>query len=60
MSAHPRWLTDQQVTALDDAGLALFLWSHILTTETLDTIDRYEPFAVGTDDVELLRAWLAR
>jgi hypothetical protein len=60
ISAHPRWLTDQEVAALDDAGLSLFLWSHILTTETLDTIDRYEPYAVGTDDVALLRAWIDR
>jgi hypothetical protein len=60
ISAHPRWLTDQQAAAFADAGLALFLWSHLLTTETLDTIDRYEPYAVGTDDVELLRGWLDR
>jgi hypothetical protein len=60
VSAHPRWLTDQEVAALDDAGLSLFLWSHILATETLDAIDLYEPYAVGTDDVELLRAWLDR
>ncbi|HUQ05389.1 MAG TPA: hypothetical protein VM261_22960 [Kofleriaceae bacterium] len=58
ISAHPRWLTDQQVRAFDDAGLDLFLWTHILTTETLDSIDRYEPYAVGTDDVELLRGWI--
>jgi hypothetical protein len=60
ISAHPRWLTDQQAAAFADAGLALFLWSHLLTTETIDTIDRYEPYAVGTDDVELLRGWLDR
>jgi len=55
---HPRWLTDQQVSAFADAGLELFFWSHVLTVETLDSIDRYEPFAVGTDDVELLRGWI--
>lgn len=60
VSAHPRWLTDQQLVAMRDAGLAIFLWTHILTDETLDTIERFEPHAVGTDDVELLRAWIER
>lgn len=55
---HPRWITDQQVSAFHDAGLELFFWSHVLTVETLDSIDRYQPFAVGTDDVELLRGWV--
>ncbi len=60
VTLHPRWTTDQQVIAYRDAGLDLVVWSHVLSVESLDAIDRIQPFAVITGDVELMRAWIAR
>jgi hypothetical protein len=55
---HPRWVTSASLAVARERDLDLIFWSVLLTTETLDAIERWEPLAVTTGDAPFLRAWI--
>lgn len=57
---HPAFLTPQRGEAYRSLGIELMQWQFVTTTEALDSIERWEPRYVMTNEALLLRRWIER
>lgn len=57
---HPDFMTVQHREAYRSLGIDLVQWSFVTTTEAFDSIERWEPRYVLTNEAVLLRRWIER
>lgn len=55
---HPDYMTVQHREAYRSLGIDLVQWSFVTTPEALDSIRRWEPRYVLTNEADLLRRWI--
>ena len=58
VEVHPDWLTEGQYEAYVHADYDLAFWMFSATAEIFDSIERYEPSTVVTNEARLMRRWL--
>ena len=55
---HPDWMTEAQYEAYVHANYDLAFWMFSATSEIFDSIERYEPSMIVTNEARLMRRWL--
>lgn len=56
---HPDFMTAEKREAYRSLGLDLIQWSFVSTSEAFDSIEKWDPPYVLTNDAVLLRRWIA-
>lgn len=57
---HPDFTTAVQHESYESLGLQLVQWQFVMTREAFDSIERWEPAYVLTNQARLLRDWITR
>ncbi|NVB83913.1 MAG: hypothetical protein HOV81_36395 [Kofleriaceae bacterium] len=60
MEFHPDFMTRTREETYRALGLELFQWSFVMTPEAFDSLERWEPAFVLTNEARLVRNWIER
>lgn len=58
MEFHPDFMTRTRAETYRALGLDLFQWSFVMTSEAFDSLERWEPQFVLTNEAQLVRGWI--